>query len=68
MVTLVNLRAYWRFLVVVRQFFPLIVAYTRDRRKYVLFGGRRSVDAKTRVERAEILLDSLLTLDRKSVV
>ncbi|RLM88926.1 AarF/ABC1/UbiB kinase family protein [Halobellus sp. Atlit-38R] len=62
MVKLVNLRAYWRFLVVVRQFFPLIVAYTRDRRKYVLFGGRRSVDAKTRVERAEILLDSLLTL------
>ncbi|MFB6089484.1 MAG: ABC1 kinase family protein [Halobellus sp.] len=62
MVTLVNLRAYWRFLVVVRQFFPLIVAYTRDRRKYVLFGGSRRVDAETRIERAEVLLDSLLTL------
>ena len=62
MVTLVNLRAYWRFLVVVRQFFPLIVAYTRDRRKYVLFGGSRRVDTETRIERAEILLDSLLTL------
>jgi predicted unusual protein kinase regulating ubiquinone biosynthesis (AarF/ABC1/UbiB family) len=61
-VTLVNLRAYWRFLVVVRQFFPLIVAYTRDRRKYVLFGGSRRVDTETRIERAEILLDSLLTL------
>ncbi|RLM57022.1 AarF/ABC1/UbiB kinase family protein [Halobellus sp. Atlit-31R] len=62
MVTLVNLRAYWRFLIVIRQFFPLIVAYTRDRRKYILFGGSRSVDADTRVARAEILLDSLLTL------
>ncbi len=57
-----NLRAYWRFLVVVRQFFPLIVAYTRDRRKYVLFGGSRRVDPETRIERAEVLLDSLLTL------
>ena len=57
-----NLRAYWRFLRVIRQFFPLIVAYTRDRRKYVLFGGTRQVDPKTQVERAEILLDSLLTL------
>ena len=62
MVTLVNLRAYWRFLRVIRQFFPLIVAYTRDRRKYVLFGGTRQVDPETQVERAEILLDSLLTL------
>jgi predicted unusual protein kinase regulating ubiquinone biosynthesis (AarF/ABC1/UbiB family) len=61
-VTLVNLRAYWRFLVVVHQFFPLIVAYARDRRRYVLFGGRRRVDSETRVRRAEILLDSLLTL------
>jgi predicted unusual protein kinase regulating ubiquinone biosynthesis (AarF/ABC1/UbiB family) len=58
----VNLRAYWRFLRVIRQFFPLIVAYTRDRRKYVLFGGTRRVDPETQVERAEILLDSLLTL------
>ena len=57
-----NLRAYWRFLRVIRQFFPLIVAYTRDRRRYVLFGGTRRVDPETQVERAEILLDSLLTL------
>jgi len=61
-VTLVNLRAYWRFLRVIRQFFPLIVAYSRDRRKYLLFGGTRRVDPETQVERAEILLDSLLTL------
>ena len=57
-----NLRAYWRFLRVIRQFFPLIVAYTRDRRRYVLFGGTRQVDPETQVERADILLDSLLTL------
>ncbi|MFC7202534.1 ABC1 kinase family protein [Haloferax namakaokahaiae] len=60
--TLVNLRAYWRFLVVLYQFFPLIVAYTRDRRKYVFFGGRRRVSREMRVERAEVLLASLLTL------
>ncbi|MFB6093230.1 MAG: ABC1 kinase family protein [Haloquadratum sp.] len=62
MVTLVNLRAYWRFLVVVWQFLPLIVAYARDRRKYLLFGGTRRVDAETQAERAEVLLDSLLRL------
>jgi predicted unusual protein kinase regulating ubiquinone biosynthesis (AarF/ABC1/UbiB family) len=61
-VTLVSLRAYWRFFVVVYQFFPLLVAWTRDRRRFLLFGGTRSVDTETRVHRAEVLLDSLLTL------
>ncbi|MFC7130988.1 ABC1 kinase family protein [Haloferax chudinovii] len=62
MVTLVNLRAYWRFLVVLYQFFPLIVAYTRDKRKYLLFGGGRRVTTEMRVARADVLLESLLTL------
>ncbi|GGC47116.1 ABC1 kinase family protein [Haloferax sulfurifontis] len=62
MVTLVNLRAYWRFLVVLYQFFPLIVAYTRDKRKYLLFGGGRRVTTEMRVKRADVLLESLLTL------
>ncbi|QAU13593.1 AarF/ABC1/UbiB kinase family protein [Halorubrum sp. BOL3-1] len=62
MVTLVNLRAYWRFVVVLRQFSPLIVAYWRDSRRYFLFGGSREVDAETQRERAAILLDILLTL------
>ena len=62
MVTLVNLRSYWRFLVVVYQFFPLIVAYWRDSRRFFLFGGSRTVTPEERVHRAEILLDSLLTL------
>jgi len=61
-VTLVNLRAYWRFLVVLYQFFPLIVAYTRDKRKYLLFGGGRRVTTEMRVARADVLLESLLTL------
>ncbi|PHQ37689.1 hypothetical protein DJ69_15820 [Halorubrum persicum] len=62
MVTLVNLRAYWRFFVVMRQFSPLIVAYWRDRKRYFLFGGGREVDPETQRERAAILLDILLTL------
>ncbi|MFD1646451.1 ABC1 kinase family protein [Haloarchaeobius litoreus] len=62
MVTLVNLRAYWRFFVVARQFLPLLLAYARDRRRYLLFGGRRQVDRETQVRRAEHLLSSLLTL------
>ncbi|WP_121822392.1 ABC1 kinase family protein [Halostella salina] len=62
MVSLVNLRAYWRFIVVARQFLPLLVAYARDRRRFLFFGGRRRVDAETRRRRANRLLDSLLTL------
>jgi predicted unusual protein kinase regulating ubiquinone biosynthesis (AarF/ABC1/UbiB family) len=61
-VTLVNLRAYWRFVRVLYQFFPLIVAYARDRRRYLVFGGQRSVDTETQRRRADRLLDSLLTL------
>jgi len=61
-VTLVNLRAYWRFFVVMRRFSPLIVAYWRDRKRYFLFGGGREVDAETQRERAAVLLDILLTL------
>jgi len=61
-VTLVNLRAYWRFVRVLHQFLPLIVTYARDRRKYLLFGGPRSVGPETQRERADRLLTSLLTL------
>jgi predicted unusual protein kinase regulating ubiquinone biosynthesis (AarF/ABC1/UbiB family) len=61
-VRLVQLRAYRRFVVVAWQFLPLLLAFARDRRKYLLFGGRRSVGAETQQRRAERLLDSLLTL------
>lgn len=62
MVTLVNLRAYWRFVRVIHQFLPLIVAYARDRRTYLIFGGQRSVSPETQRKRADVLLNSLLTL------
>ncbi|WP_254821410.1 ABC1 kinase family protein [Haloglomus halophilum] len=57
-----NLRAYRRFPVVVYQFLPLLLAYARDRRRFLLFGRARRVDAETRRRRARKLLDSLLTL------
>jgi predicted unusual protein kinase regulating ubiquinone biosynthesis (AarF/ABC1/UbiB family) len=61
-VALVSLRAYWRFVLVVRQFLPLVVGYLRDRRRFLLFGGRRRVTPEMRRRRAQRLLDSLLTL------
>ncbi|WP_232686158.1 ABC1 kinase family protein [Halobacterium zhouii] len=56
------LRSYRRFVVVAWQFLPLVWGYLRDRRRFVLFGGQRRVTSETRVERAQRLLDSLLTL------
>jgi predicted unusual protein kinase regulating ubiquinone biosynthesis (AarF/ABC1/UbiB family) len=58
----VNLRAYWRFVVVVKQFLPLLVAYARDRRRFLLVGRPRQVTSDQRRRRAASLLDSLLTL------
>ena len=57
-----NPRAYWRFVVVTWQFLPLLVAYTRDRNRFVFFGRSRSVSSETRRRRARVLLDTLLTL------
>jgi len=58
----VNLRAYWRFVLVAWQFLPLILAYARDRRRFLLFGRSRRVTPEQRRRRAASLLDSLLTL------
>jgi predicted unusual protein kinase regulating ubiquinone biosynthesis (AarF/ABC1/UbiB family) len=58
----VNLRAYWRFFVVVRHFLPLMLAYARDRNRFLFFGSSRRVTAEQRRDRAATLLDSLLTL------
>ncbi|WP_436933910.1 ABC1 kinase family protein [Halovenus marina] len=57
-----NLRAYWRFLLVSWQFFPLVIAYARDRNRFLLFGRSRQVSSARRRKRAATLLDSLLTL------
>ncbi|RNJ25725.1 ABC1 kinase family protein [Halosegnis longus] len=56
------LRAYRRFVVVAVQFLPLLVAYARDRKRFILFGSGRTVDTETRRRRAQSLLESLLTL------
>ncbi|MFB6173104.1 MAG: ABC1 kinase family protein, partial [Halobacteriales archaeon] len=56
------LRAYRRFFLVVYQFFPLIVGYARDRRRFLVVGPGRDVTPEMRRRRARILLDSLLTL------
>ena len=39
-----------------------MLAYARDRRRFLLFGRSRRVDPETHRERAEVLLESLLTL------
>ncbi|MFP8951420.1 ABC1 kinase family protein [Natrialbaceae archaeon A-arb3/5] len=39
-----------------------MVAYARDRRRFLLFGRSRRVDPEEHRERAEVLLESLLTL------
>ncbi|QLC32873.1 AarF/ABC1/UbiB kinase family protein [Halarchaeum sp. CBA1220] len=57
-----SLRAYWRFAVVAWQFLPLVWSYARDRRRFLLVGGRRSVSSERRTRRAQRLLSSLLTL------
>ena len=57
-----NLRAYWRFLVVARQFLPLLLAYARDRKRFFVVGSSRRVTAEQRRERAQALLESMLTL------
>ncbi|WP_255568240.1 AarF/ABC1/UbiB kinase family protein [Salinarchaeum sp. IM2453] len=56
------LRSYRRFVVVARYFLPLLIAYLRDRNRFIIFGSSRSPDSETRERRAEHLVDSLVTL------
>ncbi|WP_394351347.1 ABC1 kinase family protein [Halobaculum saliterrae] len=62
MVTLVSLRAYRRFPLVIYRFLPLIWALLRDRKRFIVLGGSRTVTREMRLRRAEVLLDTLLTL------
>ncbi|QIO23807.1 AarF/ABC1/UbiB kinase family protein [Haloarcula sp. JP-L23] len=57
-----NLRAYRRFFVVAWQFLPLLLAYARDRNRFLLVGSSRQVTNEQRRQRAAALLESLLTL------
>jgi predicted unusual protein kinase regulating ubiquinone biosynthesis (AarF/ABC1/UbiB family) len=58
----VNLRSYWRFLVVARHFLPLLLTYARDRHRFVVFGRSRRVSPERRRRRASALLDAMITL------
>jgi predicted unusual protein kinase regulating ubiquinone biosynthesis (AarF/ABC1/UbiB family) len=53
---------YRRFLQVAFRLFPFAVAFVRDRRRFVLFGGRRHVPERVHEERAERLVATLLDL------
>ena len=57
-----TLRSLRRFLSVARQFLPLLLAYARDRRRFLLVGRSRRTSPETRRLRAEYLLASLLAL------
>jgi predicted unusual protein kinase regulating ubiquinone biosynthesis (AarF/ABC1/UbiB family) len=58
----VNPRAYWRFVLVLWRFLPLLLAYLRDRNRFFFFGRSRQVSAETRRSRASSLLETLLAL------
>ena len=57
-----GLRVYRRFVVVAWHFLPLLLAYARDRHRFLIIGPSRSVDPATQRERAALLLESFLTL------
>jgi predicted unusual protein kinase regulating ubiquinone biosynthesis (AarF/ABC1/UbiB family) len=58
----ITLRTYRRFVVVVWSFLPLLIAYARDARRFVLFGRSREVTERDRRRRAEYLLETFLDL------
>ncbi|WP_255152021.1 ABC1 kinase family protein [Halorarius halobius] len=51
-----------RFVAVVRAFLPLVVAYARDRNRFLLVGRSRQVDEETTRERARYLRETLVRL------
>lgn len=55
-------RAWLRFVRVTVLFLPFVWAYLRDRHRFILFGRQRVIGRDTQRERAERLLDSLITL------
>ncbi|WP_284009591.1 ABC1 kinase family protein [Haloarcula pelagica] len=58
----VRLRALWRALVVAWQFVPLVIAWLRDRRRFLVVGRSRSVTSADRTRRAEFLKETFVRL------
>ncbi|RQG95469.1 ABC1 kinase family protein [Natrarchaeobius chitinivorans] len=56
------MRFYYRYLQVLVRFLPIAIALLRDRRRFVLFGGSRSVSESVHRERAERLTHTMLEL------
>ncbi|MFB6233876.1 MAG: ABC1 kinase family protein [Halopenitus sp.] len=53
---------YRRFVRILRHFLPFIVAYLRDRQRFLLFGPPRQISEKTHRERATRLRETMLSL------
>ncbi|AQL44341.1 ABC transporter [Halorientalis sp. IM1011] len=51
-----------RYLLVVARFLPFAVAFLRDRRRFLLFGGQRRLDEGAHRRRAERMRDTMLEL------
>ncbi|MDS0276887.1 AarF/ABC1/UbiB kinase family protein [Halomicroarcula sp. S1AR25-4] len=58
----VRLRALWRALVVGWQFVPFVLAWARDRKRFLLFGRSRSVSSDDRTRRARKLKQTFVDL------
>ena len=57
-----RLRAYLRFFVVAKTFLPLLIAFARDRNRFLLFGSSREVTGEQRQKRAQLLLEAFISL------
>lgn len=57
-----RIRAYWRLFLVTFRFLPIFISYTRDRRKFLLFGEGRSVSDEFKRSRAESIKSKMLSL------
>ena len=58
----VTLRALWRAGVIVWQFVPLVLAWARDRRRFLFFGRSRPVSSAERTRRARELKTTFIEL------
>ncbi|MDY7081397.1 MAG: AarF/UbiB family protein, partial [Halobacteria archaeon] len=55
-------RSYWRFIRAFFQFLPLLLAYARDRHRFLVVGSSREVSSEIRRKRARELKETLIDL------